>query len=144
MSEQFEGEITGLPDWHFSDDEHLQKYIEKVVVEALSNSLEDAGCLWLDMEPLGVHFYLNLNDGTAEASWKRSLADIVLEEVKNSLPGGPDGHYPIDEDNKAYVAEIVRDLRDIADKVDAFMAAQERSRSSTVENASTAPNPGGK
>ena len=126
MSETFDGKITGLPDWYFSEDEGLQKYIEKIVVEALNNSLPDAGCIWLTTEPLGIRFYLNLNDTTAEVEWRRSLADVVLEEIENWVPGGG---FPVSEETKETVAKITRDLRGLADKVDAFMAKQEQSRS---------------
>lgn len=129
---KFDGIITALPNWEFSDDADLEIIIHQRVIEALNNSLSDGGALWLTDDPLGVHFYLNLDDGTAEVSWKRPLADIVLEEVENAcLPGGKGAEFPLADDDKAYAARIVRALRAIADQVEALMSAEEQNRPET-------------
>lgn len=133
MSQTFEGTITGLSEWQFSDDADLNKYVENCMVDALNDMLPDAACLWLTDKPLGFHFYLNLSDATAEVSWKRPLAEIVLEQIEDWLPGGNAGLHPIDEETKARAAQVAQGLREIADSVDAFMASQERTRAKEAQ-----------
>jgi hypothetical protein len=124
---KYEGLITGFPDWHFSQDEEIDVLISKWVADALNNTLPEEGDLWLTEEPLGVKFYLSLGDKAA-ASWTEPLADIVLGHVEGILPGGKGAKFPLDNECKASAAKIAQDLRSIADQVDAFVAAEERTR----------------
>ena len=129
MAETYEGKITGLDEWSFSGDPQMNSLISGMVAEAFNNSLQDCGSLWLtDNDEIGVHFYLNLNDVTAEVSWKRPLSEMILEDVESNLPGGPNATYPLKAEHIEPAKRMAQRLRDIADQVDAFMADQAAQR----------------